>query len=191
MEQSKVPATVTTVAKINGTDIVVIENGEKRVAVKPICQALGINYTTQLERLQKDPILSSSIVPLKGTVAADGKQREMITIPFKFVFGWLFRIDNRNVKPEARDAVMQYQLECYNALYNHFTELDDYLKFRDERAGEVWQKVEMARDDFKLARNRLEAYKKEFAEFRAMTFEKYREQKRQLALNFQEEGGTQ
>ena len=190
MEQSKVPATVTTVAKINGTDIVVIENGEKRVAVKPICQILGVDFQKQHERIKGDEIIGQ-LYTIRYMVGADGKKREMYTIPFKFVFGWLFSINIKKVAPEIREAVIRYKLECYDALYNHFTELDDYLKFRDERAGEVWQKVEMARDDFKLARNRLEAYKKEFAEFRAMTFEKYREQKRQLALNFQEEGGTQ
>ena len=189
MEKSKVPATVTTVAKINGTEIVVIENGEKRVAVKPICQALGVDYQAQLSRIKADEILGQ-LYAIRHTTGSDGKRYEMGTIPFKFVFGWLFSINIKKVAPEIREAVIRYKLECYNALYNHFIELDDYLKFRDKRAAEVWEKVEQARDNFKLARTRLEAYKKDFAEFRAMTFEKYREQKRQLALSFQEEGGN-
>lgn len=190
MEQSKTPATVTTVATINGTQIVVIENGEKRVAVKPICQILGVDSQKQIERIKADEILGQ-LYTIRYATGSDGKRYEMGTIPFKFVFGWLFSINIKKVAPEAREAVIRYKLECYNALYEHFTELDEYLKFRDERAAEVWEKVEQARDDFKLARNRLEAYKKEFAEFRAMTFDKYREQKRQLALNFQQEGGAQ
>lgn len=76
----------TTVAKINQVEILVIENGEKRVAVKPICEALGVDYPSQYTKLQKDPILGSTI-GLSTTVGADGKDREMVTIPFMYVFG--------------------------------------------------------------------------------------------------------
>jgi len=37
-------STVSTVAKVNNTEIVIIENGEKRVAIKPICDALGVDF---------------------------------------------------------------------------------------------------------------------------------------------------
>lgn len=182
---------VTTIATINNSKIVVIENGEKRVAVKPICQALGVNYTTQVERLGKDPILSDSVVPLRGITGADGKQYEMITIPFKFVFGWLFRIDSRNVKPEAKESVLRYQLECYNALYEHFIELDEYLKFRNAVAETAWDQVEAARENFKTAKGRLETLKREFDEARALSLDDYRRHKAQLAFEFTEttEGG--
>jgi hypothetical protein len=35
---------ITTVARINQVDILVIEDGDKLVAVKPICEAVGIAY---------------------------------------------------------------------------------------------------------------------------------------------------
>jgi len=181
------PVMVSTVATINNSKIVVIENGEKKVAVKPICQALGINYTTQLERLKNDPILGPLVIPQKGTTGADGKQYEMMTIPFKYVFGWLFRIDSRNVKEESREFVLKYQMECYDALYNHFTELDEYLKYRQEFAESVFDQVEDARDNFKLAKTRLEHLKREFAEARAFTLEDYRQVKAQTTLEFPEE----
>lgn len=185
-------ATVTTVATINKTQIVVIENGEKRVAVKPICEALGVDFSSQLQKLKSDPILSSTVV-LSTTVGFDKKEREMITIPFKFVFGWLFRIDSRNVKEEARESVLRYQLECYDALYNHFVELDEYIKYRDELSAQIYLKVEAARDDFKLAKNKLEEYKEEFAAARKLTLEDWREQRKQLEIDFTpiQEGGAQ
>jgi len=101
----------TAVAKVNNVEIIIIEGDEKRVAVKPICQALGIAFQRQIERLKEDPILSS-VITLEVTTGADGKQYEMVTIPFKFVFGWLFRIDSRNVKEESRESVLKYQLHC-------------------------------------------------------------------------------
>lgn len=176
---------ITTIATINNQQIVVIENGEKRVPVKPICEALGIAFQSQNERLKSDPILSS-VVTLSVTTGADGKRYEMVTIPFKYVFGWLFRIDSRNVKEEARESVLKYQMECYDALYNHFTELDDYMKYRQELAEQVWDKVEAAREDFKLAKNRLENLKVEFAEARALSFDQYRQIVKQLEMEFPE-----
>lgn len=180
---------VTTVATINNQQIIVIENGEKRVAVKPICEALGVSIQGQLERLKSDPILSSTI-KTSLTVGADGKQREMVTIPFKYVFGWLFLIDSRNVKEEARELVLKYQMQCYDALYKHFTELDDYMKYRQQLAESVWDKVEEAREDFKQTKNRLENLKVQFAEARALTFEQYRQIVKQMPIEFPSEAET-
>ncbi len=173
----------TSVARINNVDIIVIENGEKRVAVKPICEALGIAHQSQIERLKSDPILSS-VVTLSVTTGVDGKRYEMVTIPFKYVFGWLFRIDSRNVKDEAKEAVERYQLACYDALYQHFIELDEYLKFRTELAEAKFVEVERYRDEFKDAKNKLETAKEEFAEIRALTLEKYKAMQAQTAMVF-------
>ena len=98
---------LTTVAKVNGVDILIIEGDEKRVAIKPICEALGIAFQRQIERLKEDPILGSTVT-LGVTVGAVGKQREMVTIPFKFVFmqilteiqkfAWNTKHETRNTK---------------------------------------------------------------------------------------------
>lgn len=190
--KTSLPAT--TVATINKQQILIIENGEKRVAVKPICTALGIDYSAQLQRLKDDEILGS-VMGTIPTTGSDGKTYEMQTIPFKYVFGWLFRIDSRNVKPEARETVLKYQVECYEALYRHFTEVDEYLKFRDVKSAEVYEQVEAAREDFKEARNRLEGLKKQFAEIRSVTFDDWRRMNAQQEIEFPdadttEEGGS-
>jgi len=104
--------------RINNVDILMIDNGEKRVAITPICDALGFASNKQIERIKNDPILGPTH-RLSRSVGADGKEREM-SIRFKYVFGWLFRIDSRNVKEDALEAVLRYQMECYDVLYNHF-----------------------------------------------------------------------
>lgn len=45
----------------------------------------------------------------------------MFCLPLKYVYGWLFTINPKNVAPEARDAVTRYRRECYDVLYEHFT----------------------------------------------------------------------
>ena len=108
------------ITRINGIDIpAVVENGETYLPIKPICQAIGVNYATQLEKLKSHPILSS-VIPLRGTTGADGKKYEMVCLPLKFIYGWLFTINPGNVSEEARENVIKYQIECYDVLYRHF-----------------------------------------------------------------------
>lgn len=58
---------------------------------------------------------------LSMVVAADGKEREMLCLPLRYVYGWLFTINPKNVAPAAREAVTRYRRECYDVLYHHFT----------------------------------------------------------------------
>lgn len=53
-------------------------------------------------------------------VGADNKEREMVCLAVKFIYGWLFTINPGKVAPEAREAVTRYRRECYDVLYDHF-----------------------------------------------------------------------
>jgi hypothetical protein len=174
-------ATTNTVAKINNVEIIVIENGEKKVAIKPICEALGISHKPQIERLNSDPILSS-VVTLSMTTGADGKQYEMVTIPFKYVFGWLFRIDSRNVKEEAKEAVLKYQIECYDALYNHFSSYADFVEQKQAVIEDKLKRYEEAKANFNSANRLMKEVEAELKQARQLTFSDYDATRRQLAL---------
>lgn len=77
------------VAIINNVSLqVVADDREQLVAVKPVCEILGVNYTTQVEKLKSHPIFGS-VIPLRGTTGADGKDREMVCIPLRFFPGQL------------------------------------------------------------------------------------------------------
>lgn len=182
----------TTVAKINNVDIVLIENGEKRVAVKPICEALGIAFEPQFTKLKNDPILSSTVM-LSVTVGSDKKEREMVTIPFMYVFGWLFSIDSRNVKEEARETVLRYQVECYKALYYHFTNYAEFVE-QKQKAVEaqliVW---DLASTNFRSARNVMDDAKKHLNNLRKLAYDDFDADRRQLKMFSNEDmkGGKQ
>lgn len=109
------------ISKINGVDIVTVDrDGEIFVPIKPICDAIGIDVESQRDKIQNDELLNSTAV-LSTAVAADGKEREMLCLPLKYVYGWLFTINPKNVAPEAREVVTRYRRECYDVLYEHFT----------------------------------------------------------------------
>lgn len=110
------------ISRLNGVEILTVErDGEIYVPIKPICAALGVNYSTQLEKIQADETFSDSTVPLRGMVASDGKAREMICLPLWLCFLWLGTINPKNVAESARPAVISYRIECAKALYEHFT----------------------------------------------------------------------
>ena len=178
---------MTTVARINGVSIQIIEAGEKMVPVKPICEALGIAFESQFTRLKSDPILGSTITT-SVTVGADGKQRNMTVIPMRFVFGWLFRIDSRNVQPEARESVERYQLECYNALYNYFSRHEEFLEWRDHVVEERLIVYDNARADFREAKDKVLEARELLNKARAVKEADYFANKDQLMLDFFEPG---
>lgn len=69
------------IAVINDVSLqVVVDDREQLIPIKPVCDILGVNYTSQVDKLKEHPIFRSTI-PQRGTVAADGKEREMLCLP--------------------------------------------------------------------------------------------------------------
>jgi len=172
-----------TVARIKDVSIMLIDDAEKLVPIKPICQALEVNYSSQLEKIKSDEILGST-VPLRGIVAADGKEREMACIPFKLVFGWLFTINPKNVKDEAKEQIIKYRLECYNALFNYFTDQGEFLEQKQKALEKQLEEVERIRNDYSDQKKLLNDARKALNDIKELTFEEWQMNKRQLSLDF-------
>lgn len=175
----------TTVATINNQQIVIINDGEKRVAIKPICEALGVDYPGQFSKLKEDEILSS-VIGLSPTTGSDGKTYEMTTIPLKFVFGWLFGINPKNVSESARESLIRYKLQCYDALWNHFSQYADFVEFKNKLIEQRLSVYEDIRAAFTTAKERLKEVQEELNNARRITFDDYKLEKRQLKIEFQE-----
>lgn len=111
----------TMITRINDVAIAATSNeqGEVLIPIRPICDALGVNSNGQIEKIKSDPILGATD-KLSLSVGPDGRQREMVCLPLQYVFGWLFTINPGNVDEKAKEAVIRYKKECYDALYNHF-----------------------------------------------------------------------
>ena len=179
------------VAKINNIEIVVIKNGDDMVPIKPICEALGIDSDSQRKKLNDDPILSSVTV-LNTATGSDGKKYEMVTIPFKYVFGWLFRIDSRNVKEEAREAVLKYQVMCYDALFDHFVGAKKFLELKETAVEKLISDLKKANKNYCTAKTLKHDAESNLEKIATMTYQEYIENNRQLRIPFDEEqkGGS-
>ena len=117
-------------------------------------------------------------------VAADGKDREMVCLPIEFVFGWLFTINPKNVKPEAQAAVRQYRMQCYKALYEYFTEPQTFLSQKQELMEEQVEIYQEKQHNFKNARKEMDEAKKALNAVMSVTIEQWRQNQRQLQIPF-------
>lgn len=109
------------IGRINGTDIFAVasESGETFVPIKPICTALGIAFSAQYTKIKED-LSFSSVVTIIVTTGADGKQYEMVCLPHRRIYGWLYTINPGKVAPEASDTMIRYRDECNDLMYDHF-----------------------------------------------------------------------
>ncbi len=103
----------------------VAADGQYWIALKPICEALNVNWNRQFQNLKENVILSQLFAE-QQMVAADKKLRKMIALPEFNVYGWLMQIQSESAE------LQKYQWECYRVLYDYFhgmiTEREQVLK---------------------------------------------------------------
>ena len=177
--------TTKTIAQVNKVSILMVENGDQLVPIKPICEALGVDVDSQRKKINDDEILSSVTV-LSTATGSDKKQYEMVCLPYMYIFGWLFTINPKNVNPEAKETVLKYKQECYVALFKHFADQSDFLKQKQLAVEKQIDEVDRIRDEFKNTKQRLDDARKLLHEIRETTLEDWKENNRQLKINFNE-----
>lgn len=97
----------------------ILVNGVPHVAIRPICDSLGISEAGQRQRIQRDPALKASACVIHA-VAEDGKRRKMLCLPLDKLNGWLFGVDVARVREDLRERMNWYRSECYAVLARHF-----------------------------------------------------------------------
>ncbi|MFH6786744.1 phage antirepressor N-terminal domain-containing protein [Methylobacterium sp. MA0201] len=88
------------------------------VAIKPICDRLGLSWGSQYNRIMRDPLLREGVFVSK--MPSPGGIQETVCLALRLINGWLFGISVRHVKPELREDVLAYQRECYETLADRF-----------------------------------------------------------------------
>lgn len=103
----------------HGTTISAAQDGGTiRVALRPACEAMGIQFEAQYKRLGRTPWAVMSIMDMVG---ADGKTYEMVTVDRRTFTMWLATIDTTRLKSDrARNLVETFQREAADALDNYF-----------------------------------------------------------------------
>lgn len=105
---------------VSGTSdpiMAVQHDGTEWAAVRPICDALGIDSKSQRAKLHGKNWATGVIIT---SVGADGKSREMFMVDRRTLTMWLATIDTNRVSEAARPTLEAYQLEAANALDSYF-----------------------------------------------------------------------
>ena len=106
---------------------VVIQSGREReiyIPLRPLCDYLGLDWSAQTRRINRDPVLAQ-VVATVAITATEGErtvERGMLALPLDYLNGWLFGVNASRVKPEVRDKLIRYQKECYRVLAREFVQ---------------------------------------------------------------------
>ena len=176
-----------TITTVNNVEILALAENESRlVPIKPICEALGIDYPTQFSKIKNDEDFSS-VIGLSPTTGADGKQYEMTCLPAEFIFGWLMTINPKNVKPEAKESVSKYRMECFRVLADHFMGPQEFLIKRDEVIDRETEEYERYKLEHAEAKQKMNTAKSNLDRAKSMTLQEWRLNKSQLQVFSDEE----
>ena len=104
--------------------LTVEKDGIKYVAVKPICENLGLAWSSQRTKIVENHVLNESMTII-NTVAEDGKNREMVCLPIDMINGWLFTISPNKVSEEIKALVIYYQKNVTKLCLNSGTNRKD------------------------------------------------------------------
>jgi hypothetical protein len=100
--------------EFNGKAILFLNyEGKYWIAIRPICEALGVNYNRIYQNLINDPILKD-VFAKQQMHDTKNRLQSMVALPEKYIYGWLFSIRS------GSDALQNYKLKCYDILYEYF-----------------------------------------------------------------------
>lgn len=103
-----------------GDTLISFHDGKRAyVACKPICERLGIDWSSQYTKLKNDPIFAASIVII--TTDTGQGRREVVCIAVDMLQAWMMSINPNKVKEELREPMNRYRAICAQALSDFWT----------------------------------------------------------------------
>lgn len=103
--------------EIPGASLPIQTDGKRLAALRPMVEALGLDYSGQLQKLKGK---SWARVEKFSTHDASGRLQEMVGIDRRTVTMWLATLDENRVAVERRADLRAYQAEAADALDAYF-----------------------------------------------------------------------
>lgn len=101
-----------------------VVDGVPYVALRPIVEFLGIEWSAQTRRIRRDDILSEETRLVAMLNPRDNKIYEMLSLPIDFLHGWIFGITGSRLKTkEAAEKLRKYRRDCFRVLWREFGQL--------------------------------------------------------------------
>lgn len=96
------------------------DNGDLWVSIRRVCEALGIDFSGQLQKLKKKPWGRVSFIAARRPEGMEMNSTPSAMLHLDALPMWLATIEPSRVSPEARPRLERFQLECAKALRDHF-----------------------------------------------------------------------
>lgn len=94
------------------------------VPLRPLCDYLGLDWSSQLKRTRRDEVLAdalnSVVIMTTGEPGVGQGRRETLCIKLEQLPGWLFGIDSKRVRPELQEKIKRYRRDCFDILWKAF-----------------------------------------------------------------------
>ncbi|WP_288898461.1 phage antirepressor N-terminal domain-containing protein [uncultured Capnocytophaga sp.] len=112
------------------------------IAIKPICEALNVDYIRAYKNISEDENLSQ-LLSKQTMLDSLGRSQEMICLPEKYIYGWIFSLRSKS------EALKQYQMKCYEVLFNYFNGALIGRKKLLEKQADTQKKIERVEQELK------------------------------------------
>ena len=70
------------------------KDGTFWIAIKPVCEAIGVEYTRAFKNVKEDAILGPALAVQPMQVSGDDQVRSFSCLPEYLIYGWLFSIQS-------------------------------------------------------------------------------------------------
>ena len=112
------------------------------IALKPICEALNVDYIRAYKNISEDENLSQ-LLSKQTMLDSLGRSQEMVCLPEKYIYGWLFSLRSKF------ETLRQYQMKCYDVLFNYFNGALIGRKKLLEKQADTQKKIERVEQELK------------------------------------------
>lgn len=91
------------------------------VAMKPVVEGMGLDWSAQRQKMDRHPVLSICTVVTPFQIPGDDQEREHTLLPLNRLHFWLATVHPDRIKDEQiRARVILYQTEAADVLFDHF-----------------------------------------------------------------------
>ena len=112
------------------------------IAIKPICEALNVDYIRAYKNISEDENLSQ-LLSKQTMLDSLGRSQEMVCLPEKYIYGWLFSLRSKF------ETLRQYQMKCYDVLFNYFNGAIIGRKKLLEKQADTQKRIERVEQELK------------------------------------------
>ena len=105
----------------HGSDLMLVDvDGEPYTPMKPIVEGMGLSWTGQNDRLNRDRE-RFRIRVIRMQIPGDDQMRDILCMPLRKLPGWLMTVQVSRLKPEIREKASAFQNECDDVLWNYWS----------------------------------------------------------------------